>query len=145
MGGGNPVRIQSMTSVSTMDTQACVEQCIRILDAGGELVRLTARNIKEAENLRNIKTELRKRGYDMPLSADVHFNPDIAETAARITCSSRRFVWTLRHSLLYNVHRVGQRQTRTINKFAIWFAGEVVRAAISAEKSAAVSSLRHRW
>lgn len=82
MGDGEPVLIQSMTNVSTMDTIACVEQCIRIFDAGATLVRITASNIKEARNLKNIRQELSNRGYHFPLSADVHFNPSIAEIAA---------------------------------------------------------------
>jgi len=84
MGGDEPVMIQSMCNVSTMDTAACVEQSIRIFDAGAKLVRLTASNIKEARNLKNIKQELSNRGYHFPLSADVHFNPSIAEIAATL-------------------------------------------------------------
>jgi len=84
MGGDEPVVIQSMTSVSTMDTGACVEQAMRIFDAGAALVRITASNIKEARNLKNIKQELSNRGYHFPLSADVHFNPSIAEIAASL-------------------------------------------------------------
>ena len=84
MGGDEPVMIQSMTSVSTMDTVACVEQSIRIFDAGAALVRITASNIKEARNLKNIRKELSDRGYHFPLSADVHFNPSIAEIAASL-------------------------------------------------------------
>ena len=82
MGGDEPVMIQSMCSVSTMDTEACVEQSIRIFDAGATLVRISASNIKEARNLKNIREELSNRGYHFPLSADVHFNPSIAENAA---------------------------------------------------------------
>ncbi len=74
--------IQSMCSVSTMDTEACVKQSIRIFDAGATLVRITASNIKEARNLKHIKEELSNRGYHFPISADVHFNPAIAEIAA---------------------------------------------------------------
>jgi (E)-4-hydroxy-3-methylbut-2-enyl-diphosphate synthase len=84
LGPGQPVLIQSMCSVSTMDTDACVEQCIRIFDAGGGLVRLTTRNIKEAGNLKIIRDELISRGYSQPISADVHFNPEIAFEAATI-------------------------------------------------------------
>jgi (E)-4-hydroxy-3-methylbut-2-enyl-diphosphate synthase len=73
-----------MTNTSTMDTQGSVEQCIRIIKYGADLVRLTAINTREAENLANIKKELRKRGFNTPLVADVHFNPKVAETAARI-------------------------------------------------------------
>jgi (E)-4-hydroxy-3-methylbut-2-enyl-diphosphate synthase len=84
VGGNNPIRIQSMTTTDTMDTQATVEQSIRMIDAGCEIVRITAPSKKEAENLKNIKNELRKRGYDTPLVADIHFTPNAAEIAARI-------------------------------------------------------------
>lgn len=84
IGGKNPIRIQSMTTTDTMDTMATVEQSIRMIDAGCELVRITAPSKTEAENLLNIKNELRKRGYDAPLVADIHFTPNAAEIAARI-------------------------------------------------------------
>lgn len=84
MGGLNPIRIQSMTTTDTMDTLATVEQTIRMVESGCEYVRITAPSIKEAENLANIKKELRLRGYDVPLVADIHFTPNAAETAARI-------------------------------------------------------------
>ncbi|MCF8304576.1 MAG: (E)-4-hydroxy-3-methylbut-2-enyl-diphosphate synthase [Bacteroidales bacterium] len=84
LGGDNLVRIQSMTNTVTMDTQATVEQSIRMIRAGCELVRITAPGIKEAENLQNIKKELRKRGYNNPLIADIHFNPKAAGVAAQI-------------------------------------------------------------
>jgi len=84
MGGDNPIRVQSMTTTDTMNTIATVEQSIRMIDAGCEYVRITAPSIKEAENLRNIKDELRKRGYTTPLIADIHFTPNAAELAARI-------------------------------------------------------------
>ncbi len=84
LGGDNPVRIQSMTNTDTNDTNASVAQCIRIIEAGADLVRLTAQGIKEADNLKNIKKGLRKAGFDTPLIADIHFNPAAAETAARI-------------------------------------------------------------
>jgi (E)-4-hydroxy-3-methylbut-2-enyl-diphosphate synthase len=84
MGGHHPIRIQSMTTTDTMDTMATVEQTIRMVDTGCEYVRITAPSIKEAENLANIKKELRYRGYDVPLVADIHFTPNAAETAARI-------------------------------------------------------------
>lgn len=84
MGGKNPVRVQSMLNTDTNDTVACVEQAIRVIEAGGELVRLTAQGIREAENLKQIKAELTKRGYgDIPLVADIHFNPKAAEVAAQ--------------------------------------------------------------
>ncbi|MBQ5835118.1 MAG: 4-hydroxy-3-methylbut-2-en-1-yl diphosphate synthase [Bacteroidaceae bacterium] len=82
LGGDAPLRIQSMTTASTNDTEACVEQCKRIMDAGGDYVRLTTQGTIEAENLRNIKTALREAGYDRPLVADVHFNPNVADVAA---------------------------------------------------------------
>lgn len=84
MGGQNPIRIQSMTTVDTMDTLGSVEQTIRMVEAGCEYVRITAPSIKEAENLANIKKELRARGYEVPLVADIHFTPNAAEVAARI-------------------------------------------------------------
>ncbi len=84
VGGDNPIRIQSMTTTDTMDTVATVEQSIRMIDAGCEIVRITAPSKKEAENLRNIKEELAKRGYNTPLVADIHFTPNAAEIAARI-------------------------------------------------------------
>jgi (E)-4-hydroxy-3-methylbut-2-enyl-diphosphate synthase len=84
MGGSNPIRVQSMTTVDTMDTQGSVEQTIRMVEAGCEYVRITAPSIKEAQNLEAIKKELRARGYSVPLVADIHFTPNAAELAARI-------------------------------------------------------------
>jgi len=84
MGGDNPIRIQSMTTVDTMDTKGSVEQTIRMVEAGCEYVRITAPSIKEAQNLEVIKKELRSRGYSVPLIADIHFTPNAAELAARI-------------------------------------------------------------
>lgn len=84
IGNNHPIRLQTMTTTDTMDTIATVEQTIRCIDAGAELVRITAPSIKEAENLQNIKNELRKRGYKVPLIADIHFTPNAAEVAARI-------------------------------------------------------------
>lgn len=84
VGADNPIRIQSMTTTDTMDTMATVEQSIRMIDAGCEIVRITAPSKKEAENLQNIKDELAKRGYNTPLVADIHFTPNAAEIAARI-------------------------------------------------------------
>lgn len=84
IGGDNPIVIQSMTTTDTMDTQATVEQSIRMIEAGCELVRITAPSKKEAENLAAIKAELRRRGYDTPLVADIHFTPNAAEIAAGI-------------------------------------------------------------
>lgn len=84
LGGNNPIRIQSMTNTDTLDTKASVAQCIRIIEAGADYVRLTAQGIREAENLAVIKKELRKAGFETPLIADIHFNPVAAETAARL-------------------------------------------------------------
>jgi (E)-4-hydroxy-3-methylbut-2-enyl-diphosphate synthase len=84
IGGNNPIRIQSMTTVDTMDTMGSVDQVIRMVEAGCEYVRITAPSIKEAQNLQEIKTELKKRGYTVPLIADIHFTPNAAELAARI-------------------------------------------------------------
>jgi (E)-4-hydroxy-3-methylbut-2-enyl-diphosphate synthase len=84
LGNLNPVRIQTMTTTDTMDTMATVAQSIRCIEAGAELVRITAPSKNEAENLLNIKNELRKRGYHTPLVADIHFTPNAAEIAARI-------------------------------------------------------------
>lgn len=83
LGGNNPIRIQSMTNTSTQDTEACVEQAKRIIDAGGEYVRLTTQGVKEAENLKNINIGLRSQNYMTPLVADVHFNPKVADVAAQ--------------------------------------------------------------
>jgi len=84
LGGENPIRIQSMTTTNTMDTIATVEQTIRMVKAGCEYVRITAPSINEANNLELIKNELKARGYDVPLIADIHFTPNAAEAAARI-------------------------------------------------------------
>ena len=84
LGNFHPIRVQTMTTTDTMDTMATVEQSIRCIEAGSELVRITAPSKKEAENLLNIKNELRKRGYTAPLVADIHFTPNAAEIAARI-------------------------------------------------------------
>ena len=84
IGNGHPIRVQTMTTTDTLDTMATVEQTIRCIEAGAELVRITAPSKKEAENLLNIKNELRRRGYDTPIVADIHFTPNAAEIAARI-------------------------------------------------------------
>lgn len=84
IGGSAPIRVQSMTTTDTLDTQKTVEQSIRMIEAGCELVRITAPSLKEAENLKKIKHELRVRGYATPLVADIHFTPNAAELAARI-------------------------------------------------------------
>jgi (E)-4-hydroxy-3-methylbut-2-enyl-diphosphate synthase len=84
IGGDAPIRVQTMTTPDTMDTKATVEQSIRCIEAGAELIRITAPSKSEAENLLNIKNEIRKRGYHTPLVADIHFTPNAAEIAARI-------------------------------------------------------------
>jgi len=84
MGGNQPIRIQSMTTTDTMDTEKTVEQSIRMVESGSELVRITAPSIKEAQNLANIREALHKRGYNVPLVADIHFTPNAAEVAAKI-------------------------------------------------------------
>ena len=84
LGGDHPIRLQSMTNTDTLDTGASVAQCIRIIEAGADYVRLTAQGIREAENLGVIKKELRRAGFKTPLIADIHFNPLAAEKAARL-------------------------------------------------------------
>lgn len=84
LGNGHPIRVQTMTTTDTMDTEATVAQTIRCIEAGAELVRITAPSKKEAENLLEIKKELRRRGFSTPLVADIHFTPNAAEIAARI-------------------------------------------------------------
>jgi (E)-4-hydroxy-3-methylbut-2-enyl-diphosphate synthase len=84
LGNNHPVRVQTMTTTDTMDTEATVAQTIRCIEAGAELVRITAPSKKEAENLLNIKNELNRRGYFVPLIADIHFTPNAAEIAATI-------------------------------------------------------------
>ena len=83
-GGANPIRIQSMTTTDTMNTLATVEESIRMIKAGCELVRITAPSKREANNLQNIKDELLKRGYTTPIVADIHYTPNAAEIAAKI-------------------------------------------------------------
>jgi (E)-4-hydroxy-3-methylbut-2-enyl-diphosphate synthase len=84
MGGINPIRLQSMTTIDTMDTKGSVEQVLRMVATGCEYVRITAPSLKEAQNLEEIKKELHKRGCNVPLVADIHFTPNAAELAARI-------------------------------------------------------------
>jgi (E)-4-hydroxy-3-methylbut-2-enyl-diphosphate synthase len=84
IGGGHPIRVQTMTTTDTMDTDATVAQVIRCIEAGAELVRVTAPSKKEAENLANIKAILHSKGYHTPIVADIHFTPNAAEIAARI-------------------------------------------------------------
>jgi (E)-4-hydroxy-3-methylbut-2-enyl-diphosphate synthase len=83
IGGNNPILVQSMTNTNTLDTEATVEQTIRLANAGCDIVRITAPGIKEAENLKEIKSELHKKGVDIPIVADIHFNPKAAEVAAK--------------------------------------------------------------
>lgn len=82
IGGDSPIRVQSMTTTNTNDTGACVAQAKRIIDAGGELVRLTTQGRREAENMANISAALKAEGYNAPLVADVHFNANVADIAA---------------------------------------------------------------
>lgn len=84
VGGDYPIRLQSMTNTDTLDTEASAAQCIRIIEAGADYVRLTAQGVREAENLANIRERLRKAGFQTPLIADIHFNPAAAEVAAAI-------------------------------------------------------------
>ena len=83
VGGNNPIRIQTMTDTSTHDTEAVVEQIVRLIKAGADYVRMTVKGMQDAENITNIKEELAKRGYNTPLIADIHFNPKLAEIAAK--------------------------------------------------------------
>ena len=89
IGGNNPIRLQSMTTTNTLDTEATVAQSIRMIKAGCELVRITAPGKREAQNLQNIKDALAKKGYNVPLVADIHFTPVAAEIAARIVAKVR--------------------------------------------------------
>ncbi len=84
LGGDNPIRIQSMTNTHTHEINASVKQCIRIIEAGADYVRLTAQGLREAESLMHVEKELRKNGYTTPLVADIHFNPHVADVAAGI-------------------------------------------------------------
>jgi len=84
MGGSFPIRVQSMTTIDTMDTKGSVGQCIRMIESGCDYVRITAPSIKEAKNLAKIKNSLREKGFQTPLIADIHFTPNAAELAARI-------------------------------------------------------------
>ena len=84
MGGSYPVVIQTMTNTNTLDTDASVAQCERIIESGADLIRLTTQGVREANNLREIHQQLRTKGYSTPLSADIHFNPRAAHVAATI-------------------------------------------------------------
>ncbi|MGI9138748.1 MAG: (E)-4-hydroxy-3-methylbut-2-enyl-diphosphate synthase, partial [Sediminibacterium sp.] len=89
IGNGHPIRVQTMTTTDTMDTEKTVAQVIKCIEAGAELVRITAPSKKEAENLANIKSILHEKGYDIPLVADIHFTPNAAEIAATIVAKVR--------------------------------------------------------
>ncbi len=89
MGFGEPILVQSMTDTDTNDTESTVNQIIRIIDAGADLVRVTVQGVREAENLKNIRSELDRRGYTQPLCADIHFNPSAADIAIRNVCKVR--------------------------------------------------------
>ena len=84
LGGNNPVNVQTMTNTDTLDTEASVAQCERIIESGADLIRLTTQGVREANNLRVIHKQLRDKGYTTPLSADIHFNPRAAHVAATI-------------------------------------------------------------
>ena len=84
LGGLQPLRLQSMTTTLTTDTEASVAQCIDIIKAGTDYIRLTTQGLREAENLKNIREALHRQGFDTPLVADVHFNPRVADAAAAI-------------------------------------------------------------
>ncbi len=84
IGNGNPIVVQTMTTTDTMNTEATVAESIRCIEAGAQMVRITAPSRKDAENLLNIRNELRQRGYNTPLVADIHFTPNAAEIAATI-------------------------------------------------------------
>lgn len=88
LGGDNPIRVQSMTNTDTMDTEASVAQILRIAGAGGDIVRLTTQGTREAENMAAISRAVRLAGCDVPLVADVHFNPNVADVAA-LYCEKR--------------------------------------------------------
>ena len=90
IGGDHPIRVQSMTTTDTMDTLGTVEQTIRMVNSGCEYVRITAPSMKEAENLANIKKELRYRGYNVPLVADIHFTPNAAEPLGSFSSSDKK-------------------------------------------------------
>ena len=83
VGGNNPIRIQTMTDTDSKDTEATVEQLIKVIKAGADYVRVTVKGLPDAENLKNLKNELVKRGYNTPLIGDIHFNPKLAEIAAK--------------------------------------------------------------
>ena len=103
LGGNNPILIQSMAIVSTLDTNACVEQAIRIIGAGADYVRFNAQGVREAENLGVIRQELTKRGYTHPLVADIHFNPRAADAAAQVVEKVRINPGNYEDSKVFNI------------------------------------------
>ena len=124
LGGDNPIRVQSMTNTKTFDTASTVKQVIDLVNAGCEYVRITAQSEKEAENLKNIKSELKKLGFDVPLIADVHFSPRIAEIAAAIVEKvrinpgnyvDRKFNSSLVHSLTLTNEQMTNEQMNSYN------------------------------
>ena len=133
IGGENPVRIQSMTTTNTNDTEACVAQAERIIKAGGELVRLTTQGIREAENLQNISKGIRNDGFATPLVADVHFNPNVADVAARYAEKVRVNPMSIRHDAssstitpTRNMHRNCRRLRNDLFPFST-FAKNIIR------------------
>ena len=109
IGGDNPIRIQSMTTISTMDTSGSVSQAIRMIKAGCELVRITAPNVKEAKNLYDIKNKLIQSGYNTPLVADVHFTPNAAIEAAKIVDKVRINPGNFVDKKLFKTHRYSEK------------------------------------
>jgi len=105
IGGSNPIRIQSMTTTDTMDTFATVEESIRMIDAGCELVRITAPSKREALNLKNIKEGLAKRGYFTPIIADIHYTPNAAEIAATMTTAHPDYAKLAARIAVSNLHK----------------------------------------
>lgn len=123
IGGDNAIRVQSMTTTDTNNTEACVAQAERIIKAGGELVRLTTQGRREAENLKNINAQLQAKGYHTPLVADVHFNANVADVAAQYTAKvrinpgnyvdpARKFI-----QLEYTDHEYAQELKKIENRF----------------------------
>lgn len=110
LGGNNPILIQSMANVSTLDTKACVEQAIRIIDAGADYVRFTAQGVREAENLGVIRQELTKRGYTNPLVADIHFNPKAADAAALVVEKVRINPGNYVDSKIFNIREYSEEE-----------------------------------
>ena len=122
LGGEYPVRIQSMTNTSTLDTAASEDQCIRIIQAGADYVRLTAQGVREAENLGEIKRELIARGYTTPLVADIHFNPKAADAAAytvdKVRINPGNFVDSARtFKRIYRRTAKAQREVHSISEY----------------------------